>query len=275
MVAKIQIPLAPLSTVLLAAVFVMACRAAPPPGAVPARGPSAPDTTVALAQPEPAPAASDPVVAPEPPPSAPPSRAAGDALRNPALATAIAPERFTVLFKTTQGDLTLDVRRGWAPLGADRLYNLVKLGYFDHLAFFRVVPDFVAQLGIHGDPAINKIWRAQAIGDDAVMQSNVRGMVSFASSGKKSRTTQLFINLSDNPRLDALGFAPLGRVRELDVARKLYSGYGEGAPQGRGPVQQRIQDEGNAYLKAKFPKLDYVEQATITDEKPASRPSGT
>ena len=97
-------------------------------------------------------------------------------------------------------------------------------------------------------------------------------MVSFASSGKKSRTTQLFINLSDNPKLDALGFAPLGRVRELDVARKLYSGYGEASPQGRGPVQARIARDGNAYLTAEFPKLDYVEQATVTDEKPSTRP---
>jgi peptidyl-prolyl cis-trans isomerase A (cyclophilin A) len=156
----------------------------------------------------------------------------------------------------------------------DRLYNLARLGYFDGNAFFRVVEGFVAQVGIHGDPAVNRVWRARSIEDDPVAQSNVRGMVSFAASGKKSRTTQIFISLADNAGLDRLGFAPLGRVRELDIAQKLYAGYGEAAPAGRGPSQTRIQREGNAYLKAEFPNLDYIERAVIEDERPGTPATG-
>jgi peptidyl-prolyl cis-trans isomerase A (cyclophilin A) len=180
-----------------------------------------------------------------------------------------APERFTVVFETTRGDLHLDVRRSWAPLGADRFYNLVKLGFYDDVAFFRVVKDFVAQTGLHGDPAVNRLWRTQRIDDDAPAQSNLRGTVTFATSGKNSRTTQFFINLGNNARLDELGFAPFGRVRELDVLNALYAGYGEGAPMGRGPSQARIQSEGNTYLRAEFPELDYIQRALIVDQRSA------
>jgi peptidyl-prolyl cis-trans isomerase A (cyclophilin A) len=187
-------------------------------------------------------------------------------LLEPERAKETAPERFTAVLHTTQGELHVDVRRSWAPNGADRFYNLVKAGFFDGVAFFRVVAGFMAQTGLHGEPAVNTAWRGQMIADDPVTQSNVPGMMSFAASGPNTRTTQVFINLAANERLDAMGFAPFGRVRELDVAQKLFAGYGEGAPMGSGPMQQRIQREGNRYLKAEFPKLDYIERATIENE---------
>jgi peptidyl-prolyl cis-trans isomerase A (cyclophilin A) len=121
----------------------------------------------------------------------------------------------------------------------------------------------MAQVGIHGHPAVNAAWRNARIEDDPVQQSNVRGMVSFATSGKNSRTTQFFINFTDNARLDAMGFAPIGRVRNMDVIDRLYSGYGEGAPAGSGPLQARIQSEGNTYLRREFPELDYIRRAPI------------
>jgi peptidyl-prolyl cis-trans isomerase A (cyclophilin A) len=174
-----------------------------------------------------------------------------------------------VLFETTKGDLYLDVRRSWAPLGADRFFNLVKLGFFDDIALFRVIDGFVAQGGLHGSPEINALWRRAEIKDDPVTQSNTRGMLTFATSGKDSRTTQFFINLGDNPMLDGMGFAPIGRVRNLDMLKQIYAGYGEGAPQGAGPMQARIQREGNVYLRAEFPKLDFIKRATIADTKDA------
>jgi peptidyl-prolyl cis-trans isomerase A (cyclophilin A) len=262
------------------ALWLGACQAPPPPGRgepAPAIAPSGIESAASPAPPE-APAApaapSVPSVkAPdEPGPAEPPAPEAPEAnprLRDPKLANDTAPERFTVLFETTVGDIHLDVRRSWAPLGADRFYNLVRIGYFDGGAFFRVVEGFVAQAGIAADPGVSRAWRTQRIDDDPVTQSNSRGMVSFAASGKHSRTTQFFINLVDNPRLDALGFAPIGRVRELDVAQKLYAGYGEGAPSGHGPTQARIEREGDVYLKAEFPKLDAIRHATVVDEKPA------
>jgi peptidyl-prolyl cis-trans isomerase A (cyclophilin A) len=190
-------------------------------------------------------------------------------LLDPKRASDTAPERFTVTLQTTRGELHIDVRRSWAPRGADRIYNLVRAGYFDDTAFFRVIDGFIAQVGISGVPEVNRAWRSAPIEDDPVAQSNARGTVSFAAAGKNTRTTQIFINLSDNPQLDAMGFAPFGRVRELDLAQKLYAAYGEGAPSGRGPLQARIQREGNAYLKGSFPQLDYIERATISDEKGA------
>jgi peptidyl-prolyl cis-trans isomerase A (cyclophilin A) len=187
-------------------------------------------------------------------------------LRNPAHAREQAPERYTVVLTTTKGDITIDVRRSWAPLGADRFYNLVKVGAYNEAAFFRVIDGFMAQVGLHGDPDVNRIWRSQRIPDDPVTQSNTRGMVSFATSGKNARVNQFFINTGNNARLDAMGFAPFGRAREMDVVDQLYAGYGEGAPAGRGPRQQRIQLEGNAYLKREFPMLDYIRFARVVKE---------
>ena len=188
------------------------------------------------------------------------------ALLDPSQAKETAPERYTVELLTTKGVITIDVRRSWAPLGADRFYNLIKIGYFEDIAFFRVVGGFMAQLGLHGDPAVNRAWQPARIPDDPVTQSNTRGMVSFATSGKDSRVNQIFINFGNNARLDAMGFAPFGRAREMGVVDKLYAGYGEGAPAGRGPRQMQIQREGNAYLKRDFPEMDYVIKATIRDE---------
>src|SRR5437899_1085703 len=130
--------------------------------------------------------------------------------------------------------------------------------------FFRVITGFMAQFGIHGDPQVAAVWRDARIPDDPVRQHNTRGMVSFATAGPGTRTTQLFINYGDNSRLDGMGFSPFGRVVEgMDVVERFHAGYGEGAPSGRGPDQSRFQAEGNAYLKQGFPELDYVTRATI------------
>ena len=165
----------------------------------------------------------------------------------------------------TQQHIDIDFHREWAPRGADRFFNLVKLGYYTDVAFFRVIPRFMAQVGISGSPEANVEWRAARITDDPVKQSNTRGMVTFATSGPNSRTTQFFINFKNNARLDGMGFAPVGKVRDssLKVVDSLHDGYGEGAPRGRGPNQGRLQREGNAYLRAEFPALDYIKKASI------------
>jgi peptidyl-prolyl cis-trans isomerase A (cyclophilin A) len=186
--------------------------------------------------------------------------------RNPAGAAMgeRAPGTFRARFETTKGDFVIEVQRDWAPLGADRFYNLVRSGYFDGVRFFRVISGFMAQFGIHGDPQVAAVWRDREIADDPVRQSNTRGMVSFATRGANTRTTQFFINYGDNSRLDGAGFAPFGRVVEgMDVVDGLYAEYGEGAPGGLGPDQGRIQGEGNAYLEREFPKLDYVRRAAV------------
>jgi peptidyl-prolyl cis-trans isomerase A (cyclophilin A) len=189
------------------------------------------------------------------------------ALLDPSLAQEKAPDKFKARFTTTQGDFVIEVTRDWAPNGADRFYNLVKIGYFDDVAFFRNIEGFMVQFGINGDPAVNKKWNKANIKDDRVKESNKHGYITFAQSGlPNSRTTQVFINFGDNSRLDQDRFAPFGRVVEgMDVVEALYNGYGEGAPRGRGPDQGRVQDEGNAYLKQKYPKLDYVQTAKIEE----------
>ncbi len=211
---------------------------------------------VAVAQTAPAPA----------PTAAPKETAMNPALLDPSLATATAPETFKVKLETTKGDVVVEVTRAWAPHGADRFYNLVKIGYYDNVAFFRVISGFMAQVGIHGDPKVNAVWRSASIPDDPVVKSNTRGMVTFAmSSAPNSRTTQIFFNYSDrNSQLDAMRFAPFGKVVQgMEVLDALYSGYGEGAPQGRGPSQQRAQMEGNAYLARDFAQLDSIKKATV------------
>jgi peptidyl-prolyl cis-trans isomerase A (cyclophilin A) len=140
---------------------------------------------------------------------------------------------------------------------------LVTAGFYDGVAFFRVVEGFMAQTGISGDPTQNKAWRRKRIPDDPVDQSNTRGMCSFATSGPDSRTTQFFISFDDNSRLDPMGFSPFGKVRDMAVVDQLFNGYGEGAPRGNGPHQGRLQREGNAYLEREFPKLDYIKTATV------------
>lgn len=176
-----------------------------------------------------------------------------------------APETYSVELDTTKGAIVIDVRRDWAPNGADRFYELVQNGYFTDVAFFRVINGFMAQVGISGDPALNTEWRAKRIPDDAVKASNSRGTATFATSGPNSRTTQFFINFSDNSRLDGMGFAPFGKVKDMAPVEALYDGYGEGAPRGRGPDQGRMQAMGNTYLKESFPKLDYIKSAKIIE----------
>ena len=213
-----------------------------------------------------APAASATAAAPTVAPTVAPTTAPSPLrpLLDPPHATEQAPDRFRVRFETTTGPFVIEVTRAWAPRGADRFYNLVRVGYYDDVAFFRVIENFMVQLGIHGDPAVNAAWRQARIPDDPVTQSNKRGMVTYAMAGPDTRTTQLFVNFRDNAGLDGQGFAPFGRVAEgLSVVDSLYSGYGEGAPSGLGPEQGRAQGEGNAYLKSRFPKLDFVKTARL------------
>jgi peptidyl-prolyl cis-trans isomerase A (cyclophilin A) len=199
-------------------------------------------------------------------PSAPPAAAAKAAsLDQPKTLNLQAPDVFRAKLATSKGDLVIEVHRAWSPHGADRFFNLVKAGYFNETRFFRVISGFMAQIGIHGKPEINAVWREQQIPDDPVVKSNTRGFVTFAKTGApNSRTTQFFINYKDNSNLDGMGFSPFGQVTSgMDVVDNLYADYGEGAPQGRGPSQGRIQNEGNAYLLRDFPQLDFVKEATI------------
>jgi peptidyl-prolyl cis-trans isomerase A (cyclophilin A) len=191
----------------------------------------------------------------------------GEASAESALPNEQAPAQFRVKFETTRGPVVIEVNRAWAPLGADRFYNLVKSGYFDNAAFFRVIPGFVVQFGINGDPEVSGKWQKANIKDDPVKESNHRGYLTFATAGPNTRTTQMFINLANNANLDRMGFAPIGRVVEgMKVIDSLYSGYGEGAPAGRGPSQDRIYAKGNAYLKDGFPKLDYITKAELESQ---------
>lgn len=183
---------------------------------------------------------------------------------DPSKLTEKAPESFKAKFTTTKGAFTIEVTRSLSPNGADRFYNLVKSGYFQDVAFFRVIPGFMGQFGIHGDPKVSAAWRGARIQDDPVKASNKRGYVSFAMAGPNTRTTQFFINLVDNTNLDSMGFSPFGKVVEgQDVVDKINGEYGEGAPRGRGPNQGLIQEKGNEYLKASFPNLDYIKSAAL------------
>jgi len=190
-----------------------------------------------------------------------------DALLYPFRDQVEAPESYEVRFETTKGDFTILVTRSWAPNGADRLYNLVRLGYFTDVAFHRVLPGRIAQFGIHGDPKVNGAWMRAFIPADRVTQSNRRGFLTFAQTtlGPQTRTTQLFINLADNTDLDR-SFAPVGEVVSgMDVVDRLYGGYGELAPSGNGPAAQRIMYEGNAFLRKGYPELDYIERAALVE----------
>ena len=176
-------------------------------------------------------------------------------------------EPFQVEFVTSAGDFTVEVQPEWAPRGAARFKELVEAKYYDECRFFRVIEGFMAQFGMNGDPKVNDKWRKKTIDDDKAQESNTRGRITFATSGPDSRTTQLFINFGDNSFLDGQGFAPFGEVVEgMDVVDALYDGYGEGAPRGNGPGQGRIAQDGNKYLKASFPKLDYVKTARLVDD---------
>jgi peptidyl-prolyl cis-trans isomerase A (cyclophilin A) len=198
-----------------------------------------------------------------PPENKAPSTALSD-FADPAKLTEKAPETFDAQFDTTKGKFTIEVTRSLAPNGADRFYNMVRSGYFRDVAFFRVVPGFMCQFGIHGDPNVSANWREATISDDPVKGSNTRGTITFATAGPNTRTTQLFINFGDNTGLDGQGFSPFGKVTDgMDVVDKINGEYGDGPPSGGGPDQGRIQSEGNAYLKKDFPNLDYIKSATI------------
>ena len=185
-------------------------------------------------------------------------------LMRPAELAETAPDVYRARFQTNEGVFVVEVNRAWAPNGADRFYVLVKNGFFDGVRFFRVIEDFVAQFGMHADPYVTAAWANYAIPDDPVTRSNLRGALTFATSGPNARTTQVFINVRDNTNLDAMGFPPVGQVVEgMEVVDALHSGYGDGPPNGTGPIQQNIRASGNAYLTESFPELDYVEQATI------------
>ncbi|MBL4683675.1 MAG: peptidylprolyl isomerase [Nannocystaceae bacterium] len=186
------------------------------------------------------------------------------ALLDPESAAQTAPETYRVKFETTQGTVVIEVHREWAPRGADRFYNLVKLGYFEDIAFFRAIDSFMVQFGIHGTPAVARAWKDSPIVDDPRIEANARGTISFANSGPDTRTTQVFVNYRDHRELDAMGFTPFGEVVEgMDVLDALYTGYGEGGPQSTGPDQAKIERRGNAYLRKEFPKLDWLIKARV------------
>jgi len=185
--------------------------------------------------------------------------ATNPALLNPAALKAKAPDIFKAQFTTTKGDFIVEVHRDWAPVGADRFYNLVKNGFYNDAAFFRVMPGFMVQFGLNAKPAVNKAWEHTSIKDDPVKVGNKRGNVSFAAMAiPNSRTTQVFINFKENSFLDTQGFAAFGNVIEgMDVVDRIYSGYSDT------PDQGMISTEGKAYLDKNFPKLDSVKTARI------------
>ena len=200
------------------------------------------------------------------PPKA-PTAGTDPGLFHPETLTAKAPQDFKVKMTTTKGVIVIEVHRLWAPQGADRFYNLVKHHFYDGASFFRVLNSprpFVAQFGINKDPSVSAVWQRANIKDDTVNKSNVRGTLTYAMAGPGTRTTQIFINLGDNKSLDGMGFAPFGEVVEgMNIVDSLYGGYGEGAPNGGGPDQGKIQSQGKAYLDKNFPKLDSITSAVV------------
>jgi peptidyl-prolyl cis-trans isomerase A (cyclophilin A) len=182
------------------------------------------------------------------------------ALKDPSRLTETAPPVFRARFETNKGPFVIEVHREWAPLGADRFYNLVKNGFYDGTRFFRVRAGFMAQFGLNGDPAVQQVWQTAPLRDDPVTQKNVRGFVSFTTEGRpQSRFTQIFVNYADNTYLDKDGFAPFGQVVSgMEVVEKLFS-YGRE----KEPDQRRILRDGNDYLQMEFPMLDFVKKATI------------
>jgi peptidyl-prolyl cis-trans isomerase A (cyclophilin A) len=187
------------------------------------------------------------------------------------LETGPAPAEYRVLLHTSKGDVVITAHRDWAPLGADRFYELTKAGFYDGDRFFRALRGFVVQFGVNGDPKVNKKWSEIPIKDDPPKMSNKPGTVTFATSGPNSRSTQAFINIGDNSRLDDQGFTPFGEVTQgLDNVQNFYMGYGDGPPSGNGPDQAAIAYIGNAYLEEHFPKLDYIKTAQVLASAPSS-----
>lgn len=176
-----------------------------------------------------------------------------------------APAAFRVIVETSRGTFEMEVHREWAPIGADRFYNLVRTGYFDDSRFSRVREGFIVQFGIAGEPAVSQTWRNQQLIDDPVVESNTEGTFAYAMTGPDTRTTQIYISLANNSRLDEQGFAPLGRVsRGMQVVKSLYSGYDEEAGGGmRAAKQDPVFEGGNWWLDANFPKLDRLLTARV------------
>jgi peptidyl-prolyl cis-trans isomerase A (cyclophilin A) len=255
-----------------ALVLLAACEPAPEPtpskpaqtstAAITAKTPAAPPTP---AQPPP----------PKPAAKGPFPESTDPALRDPSKAKATAPATFRVKFETTAGDFEVECTRAWAPNGVDRFYNLVKIGFFDDVAFFRVVKSprpFVVQFGIHGNPEVSKHWQDAKLAPDPVKESNSRGMFTYAMAGSPdTRSTQLFINLGDNPNLDKMDFAPICRVADegMTIVDKLDGTYGETPSRAQG----QIQSKGNAFLRERFPLLDYVKTARLVDKKAGAKPA--
>ncbi|MCP3977832.1 MAG: peptidylprolyl isomerase [bacterium] len=187
-----------------------------------------------------------------------------DGLLQPKLLNQRAPDLFHVEVATSEGKFVVEIERAWAPVGADRFYNLALSGFYDETRFFRVVPGFAALFGMHGDPKISEVWNRAEIRDDPVRRPNERGTLTFAMAGPNTRTTQIFINLKDNRQLDGMGFAPFGHViRGWSVIENLCDEYGDRPPRGKGPHQHMIRVEGNAYLKREYPELDFVIGMTV------------
>jgi peptidyl-prolyl cis-trans isomerase A (cyclophilin A) len=177
------------------------------------------------------------------------------------------PDVYRVRFATTKGPFVVEVHKDWAPLGAERFWRLVDIGFFDKSRVFRVKRNFVVQFGVSPDPRTNVVFNNMAIKDDPATQSNKKGMLSFAANGPGSRRTQVFVNLSDNPSLDKQGFAPFAKVVEgMDtVVDAFYSGYGDMPPRGMGPDPSKLAVEGDSYAQSQFPQLDRIFKALVVD----------
>ncbi|MGP0076475.1 MAG: peptidylprolyl isomerase [Bryobacteraceae bacterium] len=171
----------------------------------------------------------------------------------------VVPEVFRVKFQTSQGDVVVEATRAWAPHGADRFHELVRMKYFDQGRFFRVVPGFIAQFGVHRDFSVQEKWRTMFIPDDPPREKNLRGTLAFAKSDPGTRAVEIFINLADNKALDDQGFVPFAKVVQgMDVVDKFYSGYGEMRPEGKYIDPGRVEGEANEYLTQRFPNLDFI-----------------
>jgi len=176
----------------------------------------------------------------------------------------IVPEVFRVQFQTSQGDFIVEAPRAWSPHGVDRFHELVRNRFFDQARFFRVLPGFIAQFGVHRDFNVQATWRNLFIVDDPQKEKNLRGTLAFAKSGPNTRATEIFINLADNQALDDQNFVPFARiVQGIEVIDKFYAGYGEMRPEGKWIDRARVEEETNEYLVQRFPKLDYITNAQI------------
>ena len=176
----------------------------------------------------------------------------------------VVPEVFRVKFETSQGDVVVQANRAWAPHGVDRFHELLRMHYFDQNRFFRVLPGFIAQFGVHRDFNVHATWRNLFIVDDPAKEKNLRGTLAFARSGANTRATEIFVNLADNAALDDQGFVPFAKVIQgMEAVDKFYSGYGEMRPEGKWIDRARVEEETNEYLVQRFPKLDYITRAEI------------